>query len=337
MYSKKHQQDASELYRFLIAHLAEAEEFLATQDDKFTSQVKREYLGTSASQVFCLHCDYRNLVFSPFSDIQLSLNPHSHSLSALASESDELTDLSKDPHSESKRQANDRYLELKQGLEKLSTQEHVSIHDLQFEQTDNLKDYLEKNPEAVLVPSPLSAKPPKSDSHKGESSLYLEDIIYNNFREDFLNNQHNFYICSSCNSKQKITEKDMRFIIRKSFVASPPPRLCITFKRFKKSQDNLFSNYTKNSIKVNYPLLLDISPIVIKASCDTAYHYELEAVVNHTGNLQSGHYTAYVQHVAYKEKAWYYFSDQYTKQVDEKDVLNNANAFMLFYRRTAAQ
>jgi ubiquitin C-terminal hydrolase len=120
-------------------------------------------------------------------------------------------------------------------------------------------------------------------------------------------------------------------------VASPPPRLCITFKRFKKSQDNLFSNYTKNSIKVNYPLLLDISPIVIKASGDTTYHYELEAVVNHTGNLQSGHYTAYVQHVAYKEKAWYYFSDQYTKQVDEKDVLNNANAFMLFYRRTAAQ
>ncbi len=297
--------------------------------------MKREYLGASASQVFCLHCDYRNIVFSPFNDLQLSLNPHSHSLSALASESDELTSLSKDPHSESKRQANERYIELKQELEKVSTKNHVSIRDMSFEQTDNLKDYLEKNPDAVLIPTPLSAKAPKSDSHKGESSLYLEDIIYNNFREDFLNNQHNFYICSTCNSKQKITEKDMRFIIRKSFVACAPPRLCITFKRFKKSQDNLFSNYTKNSVKVNYPLQLDLSPIVIKSSPEEPHLYELEAVVNHTGNLQSGHYTAYVQHVAYKEKAWFYFSDQYSKQVDEKDVLNNANAFMLFYRRTA--
>jgi ubiquitin C-terminal hydrolase len=333
MYSKKHQQDASELYRFLIAHLIDAEDTLASQDDKFTPLVKREYLGISASQVFCLHCDYRNLVFSPFSDLQLSLNPHSHSLSALASDSDDLASLSKDPHSDSKRQANERYIELKQDLDKVSVKDHVSIQSLHFEQTDNLKDYLEKNPEAVLIPTPLNARPPKSDGHKGEGSLYLEDIIYNNFREDFLNNQHNFYICSSCNSKQKITEHDMRFIIRKSFIASPPPRLCITFKRFKKSQDNLFSNYTKNSAKVIYPLQLDISPIVIKPSSDATYLYELEAVVNHSGNLQSGHYTAYVQHVAYKEKAWFYFSDQFSKQVDEKDVLNNANAFMLFYRR----
>jgi ubiquitin C-terminal hydrolase len=125
----------------------------------------------------------------------------------------------------------------------------------------------------------------------------------------------------------------MRFVVRKSFLLESPEVLVLTFKRFKKSSDSLFSNFTKNSVKVSYGDTLDMTPYFIKKDAGETYLYELEAVVCHNGNLQSGHYTAYAKHKLVDEVSWVYFSDQYWKKVDAKDALNNPSAFMLFYRR----
>lgn len=109
--------------------------------------------------------------------------------------------------------------------------------------------------------------------------------------------------------------------------------MCFTFKRFKKSSEALFSNYSKNSVKVIYDQDLDLTKYFIKTDVKETFVFELESVVCHNGNLQSGHYTAYARHLVQGDNIWFYFSDQYHKQVEIKDVLSNPNAFMLFYRR----
>src|SRR3990167_104805 len=110
IYSKLHQQDASELYRYLINGLMDGEEeyMRHTGDDAVGSNTLSEYSGVTASQIFCLRCPYRSIVFSPYVDLQLSITPHSHSLLQQTSkedETDDLTALSKDPLAEDRRLA----------------------------------------------------------------------------------------------------------------------------------------------------------------------------------------------------------------------------------------
>jgi ubiquitin C-terminal hydrolase len=335
VYGKYYQQDASEAYRYLIDALVDGEVSLLGEPP-VSPKVAEDYGGTSASQVFCLHCDYRSMVFSPFFDIQLSLAPHDLSIAKLdqASASDDLTLLSKDPHADSKQEANANFSTLVQDMEgKTTAKSHVPLSQINYEMSDTCQSIITS---PLFIPNPVSSKHPKTDSskhEKHEGSIHLEDVVYNNFREDFLNNIDNFYICSKCDKKEKITAKDMRFIVRKSFFLESPEVLVLTFKRFKKTSDSLFSNYTKNSAKVVYGDALDLTPYFIKKNVDDTYTYELEAVVCHNGNLQNGHYTAYAKHKLVDENCWIYFSDQYWKKVEAKDALSNPSAFMLFYRR----
>lgn len=58
------------------------------------------------------------------------------------------------------------------------------------------------------------------------------------------------------------------------------------------------------------------------------FRYKLYGVVNHFGNLTTGHYTSYVN-----KKGWIYFDDsKFTPNCSPEKVLN-ANAYCLFYRR----
>lgn len=294
-------------------------------------KIAEDYGGTSASQVFCLHCDYKSLVFSPFFDLQLTLTPHDLSIAKLDQVSDDLTLLSKDPHADSKQEANANFSNLIKKLNSgVTSQDHVPLSYIDYEMSDTCKSIVTS---PLFIPNPLTSRQPKVDGQRGEGSLLIEDVIYNNFREDFLNNIDNFYICSSCDKKEKITDKKMKFIVRKSFLLESPEILVLTFKRFKKSSDSLFSNYSKNSVKVSYGETLDMTNYYIKKDPSAQYLYELQAVVCHNGNLQSGHYTAYAKHRLVDEDAWIYFNDQYWKKVDPKDALNNPSAFMLFYKR----
>ncbi|KAG9049338.1 hypothetical protein FS837_010552, partial [Tulasnella sp. UAMH 9824] len=110
--------------------------------------------------------------------------------------------------------------------------------------------------------------------------------------------------CSKCvNSSNEATK---RLSIRKL-----PPVLCFTFKRFK--HDN---TATKIDTHIRFPANLNMAPytsIATGAKADPAllgppamYEYELFAVVNHEGQVNTGHYTNYARF----EDQWYHFNDE---------------------------
>lgn len=343
IYSKLHQQDASELYRYLINGLMDGEEeyMRNTGDQDVGINTLSEFSGSSASQIFCLRCPYRSVVFTPFVDLQLSITPHTHSLTQQTSkedETDDLTELSKDPLAEDRRLAQERFIELSAEIKSLyDAKSHVPISKLKFDASGlpmEYKELLSPGPSELLVPTPLATPQPVKSEEAAQQGTSLEDVLYNNYREDFLNNIDNFYKCPGCFPKTQPQPQGVRYIVRKSYLVSSPRVLAITFKRFKKSSESALSGtFTKNSARVSYPLTLDMSSYFLKSQPQPSYQYKLSAVVCHSGNINSGHYTAYARHRVMDSEIWFYYSDQYYKQVDVKDVISNQNAFMLFYER----
>ncbi|KAL7572012.1 hypothetical protein ACA910_001667 [Epithemia clementina (nom. ined.)] len=57
--------------------------------------------------------------------------------------------------------------------------------------------------------------------------------------------------------------------------------------------------------------------------------YRLFATVNHYGNLQSGHYVSYVK----IDDQWYHCNDSHVSYTTESHVLQQGNAYLLFYER----
>lgn len=75
---------------------------------------------------------------------------------------------------------------------------------------------------------------------------------------------------------------------------------------------------------------------------DKPIKYILKGVTCHSGTLNGGHYTAYINtdinnsidgYIApVINRNWYYISDSYVKKVDQSDVLK-CQAYMLYYER----
>lgn len=59
--------------------------------------------------------------------------------------------------------------------------------------------------------------------------------------------------------------------------------------------------------------------------------YDLHAVVNHSGSMAQGHYTAFVKELG----RWFRFDDTWVKEVDEQEVLQS-EAYLLFYFQRGA-
>ena len=90
-----------------------------------------------------------------------------------------------------------------------------------------------------------------------------------------------------------------------------------------------------------FPLALELHPLGADAPTPRhasdasvahlapAVHYDLYAVVQHKGEYEGGHYTAFVRH---EGGCWLRKSDSDVKPVDEEEVLG-AEAFLLFYTR----
>uniref|UniRef100_H2YSG1 Ubiquitin carboxyl-terminal hydrolase n=1 Tax=Ciona savignyi TaxID=51511 RepID=H2YSG1_CIOSA len=134
----------------------------------------------------------------------------------------------------------------------------------------------------------------------------------------------------------------------------PPVVLTVHLKRFQQVGFNL----RKVNKHVGIPLVLDLASfctVDCQRYADTASRilYELYAVVEHSGSLSRGHYTAYVKVREANKKlqdlvlgrddivpdneepsagVWYHTSDtQVTKTTQAKAL--NCNAYMLFYER----
>ncbi|KAK7056503.1 ubiquitin-specific protease doa4 [Paramarasmius palmivorus] len=146
--------------------------------------------------------------------------------------------------------------------------------------------------------------------------------------------------CPQCKVKQRASKQ--------LSLARLPPVLVIHLKRFE--ANGRFSD--KIDTFVDFPLKsLDFTsymPPPLPAGADHGklnggvplspddprsqippYRYDLYGVTNHTGNLSSGHYTAYIA----SGGGWKYCDDSTIKDVDYKQVVSQ-KAYVLFYKRT---
>ncbi|XP_067848850.1 ubiquitin carboxyl-terminal hydrolase 16 isoform X2 [Heptranchias perlo] len=141
---------------------------------------------------------------------------------------------------------------------------------------------------------------------------------------------------------------------KQMLISSPPPILTLHLKRFQQ----LGFNLRKINKHIHFPQVLNLAPFcalnckTVADNC-TNVLYSLYGVVEHSGTMRSGHYTAYVKvrtpssHLseyvmtrctlpAIKAEPpkgnWFHISDTCVQAVPETKVLS-AQAYLLFYER----
>ncbi|EIE26303.1 hypothetical protein COCSUDRAFT_58843 [Coccomyxa subellipsoidea C-169] len=149
------------------------------------------------------------------------------------------------------------------------------------------------------------------------------------------------WTCERCRLQQRA--------VKQMSIRRLPPVLCLHVKRFE---------HMGVGKKLNTPLLfsahLDVRPYLSSTvlqkrftvkrpperrknglsndSDEVGVIYELYAVVCHRGNLQGGHYVAYVK----CGNSWYLCDDGFVLEVDEATACS-PNAYMLYYRHTSVR
>ncbi|XP_060937097.1 ubiquitin carboxyl-terminal hydrolase 45 isoform X2 [Limanda limanda] len=172
---------------------------------------------------------------------------------------------------------------------------------------------------------------------------------------------NNKLLCESCtehrqkqlrksSSADKKLEKIYTSARKQMLISSLPPVITLHLKRFHQAGMNL----RKVNRHVDFPLVLDLAPFC-SASCKNLAAgervlYSLYGIVEHSGSMRGGHYTAYVkvrstqrktdQHLRNLSGAreasgssqgqWVYVSDTTVQTVPESRVLNS-QAYLLFY------
>ena len=113
-------------------------------------------------------------------------------------------------------------------------------------------------------------------------------------------------------------------------VFRPPLTLCIQFKRFSFNS----CGYRAGGGKINKQVQFS-SKLKLPLSDGRKCHYNLTGVVSHIGgSSSSGHYTAFVRKPCHENVKWFHMDDSQASEVSEKSVLNNRNAYVLFYTRS---
>ncbi|XP_076006348.1 ubiquitin carboxyl-terminal hydrolase 45 isoform X2 [Genypterus blacodes] len=172
---------------------------------------------------------------------------------------------------------------------------------------------------------------------------------------------NNKLLCESCterrqkqlrksSSADKKVEKIYTSARKQMLISSLPPVITLHLKRFHQAGMNL----RKVNRHVDFPLILDLAPFC-SASCKNLavgerVLYGLYGIVEHSGSMRGGHYTAYVKVRCPQRKAeqhrrnisgardasssshsqWVYVSDTTVQTVPESRVLNS-QAYLLFY------
>lgn len=173
------------------------------------------------------------------------------------------------------------------------------------------------------------------------------------FTETELLDDENKWHCPRC---QKFTR-----LTKKLTITRFPQVLVIHLKRFKLGPNGFFK---KLDTTVHYPVneVLDLTSFwpklgtyvsegiemrigtekeaeMIESFPNRAqvspFRYQLYAVVNHFGNLTTGHYTAYVKKtiLANETQQWYHFDDAKVRSNCKDSEVLNKNAYCLFFLR----
>uniref|UniRef100_A0A6Q2WU33 Ubiquitin carboxyl-terminal hydrolase n=1 Tax=Esox lucius TaxID=8010 RepID=A0A6Q2WU33_ESOLU len=166
---------------------------------------------------------------------------------------------------------------------------------------------------------------------------------------------NNKLLCESCTerrqkqlrkSSSKKTEKVYTSARKQMLISILPPVVTLHLKRFHQAGMNV----RKVNRHVDFPLILDLAPFC-SASCKNLAAgdrvlYSLYGIVEHSGSMRGGHYTAYVKVRSPQRRVeqsqrpreasstaqgqWVYVSDTNVQAVPESRVLNS-QAYLLFY------
>nr|XP_036869065.1 ubiquitin carboxyl-terminal hydrolase 16 isoform X5 [Manis javanica] len=141
---------------------------------------------------------------------------------------------------------------------------------------------------------------------------------------------------------------------KQMLISLAPPVLTLHFKRFQQAGFNL----RKVNRHIKFPEVLDLAPFcTLKcknvAEENTRVLYSLYGVVEHSGTMRSGHYTAYAKtrtanshlfnlvlhgdipqdfEMQSTKGQWFHISDSHVQAVPTTQVLNS-QAYLLFYER----
>lgn len=136
--------------------------------------------------------------------------------------------------------------------------------------------------------------------------------------------------CKKCGKRQESTKQ--LTISRLPIVA------CLHLKRFEQSATG---SRSKVATPVSFPKTLDMGPFMSSArntlispefTDSDHYKYELFAVVNHMGNLQSGHYTSFIRQTG----SWFRCDDSLITKASIDQVLSS-EAYLLFYHKKSVR
>ncbi|KAG0647155.1 Ubiquitin-specific-processing protease 8 [Hyphodiscus hymeniophilus] len=140
--------------------------------------------------------------------------------------------------------------------------------------------------------------------------------------EEYKNWEHCDYNCHKCDSNNAKKQLSIKTL---------PNVLCIQLKRFKQNNGQA----SKIETPVSFPLKLEMLPYTSQArSQDTRENfalvrtatYDLQSVVQHVGQLETGHYASYSR----VGNQWFRFNDHNVTLASKSDVLQT-EAFLLFY------
>uniref|UniRef100_H2RKI6 Ubiquitin carboxyl-terminal hydrolase n=1 Tax=Takifugu rubripes TaxID=31033 RepID=H2RKI6_TAKRU len=160
---------------------------------------------------------------------------------------------------------------------------------------------------------------------------------------------NNKLLCENCTErrqkhlhKNKKGEKMYTSARKQMLISSLPPVIILHLKRFHQAG----MNFRKVNRHVDFPLILDMAPFCSALCKNLAAGervlYSLYGIVEHSGSMRVGHYTAYVKVRPPQRKTeqhhknlvsqgqWVYISDTTVQMVPESRVLNS-QAYLLFY------
>uniref|UniRef100_A0A4W6E0X3 Ubiquitin carboxyl-terminal hydrolase n=1 Tax=Lates calcarifer TaxID=8187 RepID=A0A4W6E0X3_LATCA len=247
----------------------------------------------------------------------------------------------------------------------VSEMEKVTLDDAFIEDSDAVeqdmetedeppegKEYTVVNQDPELAFHTLAARTaPEKQECSVQSCLFQ-------FTEVETLTQNNSLLCVTCTKRQGNKDKAggskkniYTDALKQMLISSPPPVLTLHLKRF---QQNGYS-ICKVNRHVQFPLVLDLAPfcaVKCKNSTDgdTQILYSLYGIVEHSGTMRSGHYTAYVKVRPESPKpssnglaaegdaepsrgSWFHISDTSVLPVSESKV-QSCQAYLLFYERT---
>lgn len=170
----------------------------------------------------------------------------------------------------------------------------------------------------LSVPLP----PPQDIPYEKDTRFSLQDCLNLYFKPETING----WVCPGCKAPREATKK--------LNITRLPPILVIHFKRFM-TEEGEMGWYGKQMNMVDFPMFdLDMEAFFHSDSDLKLKRYNLYAVSNHYGTMESGHYTAFCRNPIFKK--WYKFDDQDVNEMSPENV-KTAAAYILFYETNHLQ